>query len=85
MTMRVKRPLNRSGILSAVVVGALGLSVAACATPGPNQGTYTEQMDALSADCEARGGILTPTGAQSGSPERDHACIIRGLPASRTQ
>jgi hypothetical protein len=81
--MRLKRPLKRSGILSAVAVG-LGLSLAACAT-GPTQGTYTDKLNAMMADCEARGGILTATGAQSGVPERDHACIIRGLPSSRTQ
>jgi len=85
MTMHLKRPLNRSGILSAAAVGALGLSLAACATAGPTQGTYTERLNAMMADCEARGGILTATGAQSGVPERDHACIIRGLPSSRTQ
>ncbi|MDP3377195.1 MAG: hypothetical protein Q8S53_02435 [Brevundimonas sp.] len=82
----MKDRLKRPAILSAAVIGALGLSLAACATMGPNQGTYTQRLDALMADCQARGGILTPIpGAQSGSPERDHACEIRGLPSSRTQ
>lgn len=81
MTIRPKRPV----ILSAAALGALGLSLAACAGMGPREGTYTQQLDALRADCDARDGILTPTGAQSASPERDYACEIRGLPSSRTR
>ena len=81
MTTRPKRPV----ILSAAAAAALGLSLAACAGMGPREGTYTQQLDALRADCDARGGILTPTGAQSASPERDYACEIRGLPSSRTR
>ena len=70
---------------SLAIAATSATSLAACATTGPNQGTYTDRLDAMMADCEARGGILTATGAQSGVPERDHACIIRGLPSSRTQ
>ncbi|GEM_PF-630287 len=81
MNDRLKRP----AILSAAAVGVLGLSLAACAGMGPRDGTYTQQLDALRADCDARGGILTPTGAQSAAPERDYACEIRGLPSSRTR
>ena len=78
MNDRLKRP----AILSAAAVGALGLSLAACAGMGSRDGTYT---DRLRADCDARGGILTPTGAQSASPEVDYACQINGLPSSRTR
>lgn len=82
MNDRLKRP----SILSAAAVGALGLSLAACAGMGPREGTYTQQLDALRADCDGRGGILTPIpGAQSAAPERDYACEIRGLPSSRTR
>ncbi len=76
---------HRSALLSALAVGALGLSLAACASTGPGDGTYTQRLDKLRADCDARGGILTPTGAQSASPEVDYACQINGLPSSRTR
>lgn len=81
MTIR----LNRPALVSTLAVGALTLSLAACAGMGAREGTYTQKLDALMADCEARGGILTPTGAQSASPERDYVCEISGLPSSRTR
>ena len=81
MNDRLKRP----AILSAAAVGALGLSLAACAGMGSRDGTYTDRLDKLRADCDARGGILTPTGAQSASPEVDYACQINGLTSSRTR
>jgi len=81
MNDRLKRP----ALLSALAAGALGLSLAACASTGEGDGTYTERLDKLRADCDARGGILTPTGAQSASPEVDYACQINGLPSSRTR
>ncbi|MFN4288037.1 MAG: hypothetical protein ACK4E3_06035 [Brevundimonas sp.] len=54
---------------SAVLAGCVG---------GPVQQTYAEELAALSASCEARGGILTPAaGAPTGRVATDHVCEIR--------
>ncbi len=67
------------GALAAVAL----LSTAACATGAGSSG-YAAELDRLSADCQARGGILTPiAGLDSGAPERDYACKITGQPSSR--
>ena len=51
--------------------------IAACAsTDGVNR--YQADMDRLDAQCRERGGILQPTGSQSGEPARDYACHITG-------
>jgi hypothetical protein len=56
---------------------ALLLALAACApTTGP--GRYETELRQLAADCEARGGILSPTGEQSGRPQNDNVCRITG-------
>lgn len=44
--------------------------------------TYQQEYDQLDAECTARGGILSPTGAASGRPQVDNVCKIIG-PASR--
>lgn len=54
-------------------LGALG----ACATDRPLP-TYQQELDRLNADCIARGGILAPTGAQTGRPQTDNVCKITG-------
>ncbi|MBA4808406.1 hypothetical protein [Brevundimonas sp.] len=51
--------------------------LAACASNGQNS-TYKTDYDRLDADCTARGGILTPTGAQTGRPQTEYACRITG-------
>ncbi|WP_439476686.1 hypothetical protein [Brevundimonas sp.] len=54
---------------------ALVLGLAACApTMGPSH--YADELRRLSDSCEARGGILVPTGQQSGRPQNDHVCRI---------
>jgi len=50
--------------------------LAACASTGQN--TYQADFNRLDADCTARGGILTPTGAQTGRPQTEYACRITG-------
>ncbi len=53
------------------------LALSACAsTAGPSR--YEEELQRLAADCEARGGILSPTGQQSGRPQNDNVCRITG-------
>jgi predicted Rossmann-fold nucleotide-binding protein len=58
----------------------LGLAAAltACASAPDPEGGYQARTEKLAADCEARGGILAPTGGQSGRPENDNVCKITG-------
>jgi hypothetical protein len=59
---------------------ALGLALSACAT-GAGSDRYNDELQQLTADCRARGGILSPTGTQSGRPQLDNICEIRNQPA----
>ncbi|HEY0600535.1 hypothetical protein [Brevundimonas sp.] len=62
---------------------ALALTLSACASAmGPDQ--YQTELERLAADCQARGGILSPTGQQSGRPQLDNVCKITGQPSGRT-
>jgi hypothetical protein len=56
---------------------ALMLMLAACSTTGGTN-TYETELRKLSDDCQARGGILVATGQQSGRPQNDNVCEIRG-------
>lgn len=56
---------------------ALLLTLAACA-PTTGSSTYARELQELSDSCEARGGILSPTGQQSGRPQNDNVCRITG-------
>lgn len=60
-----------------IAVTALAAALSACASDG-TPSRYSQEMDRLTADCTAREGILQPTGATSGEPARDYACVIRG-------
>lgn len=51
--------------------------LAACAT-GATGDRYNDELDRLSQACQDRGGILTPSGSQSGRPNTDYICEIRG-------
>jgi len=63
--------------LSIAAPVALLLLLSACAsTMGPSR--YAEELETLSDQCEARGGILVPTGQESGRPQADYACRITG-------
>lgn len=70
--MRI-HPLIRPAALTIAV-----LALGACATPRQPIETYAQTLDRLSDDCTRREGILTPTGANTGRPEADNACVIRG-------
>jgi len=59
---------------------ALALATAACASgPGGRFPTYSEDLNRLTEECRARGGIFTPIpGATTGRPQTDYACWISG-------
>ena len=62
-------------LLSSLLLAA---SLGACASTGSHP-TYGQELDQLTADCRERGGILSPIpGAQTGRPQTDFACEIRG-------
>lgn len=60
-----------------VGLAVLALALAACASTG-EAGPGQSRMQKLAADCQARGGILTASGAVTGRPEVDNVCTIRG-------
>ncbi len=62
--------------IAAVLLTAV--SLVGCASSGAGSNSYSAQFDQLEAYCKARDGILTPTGSQSGHPQRDYACKITG-------
>ncbi len=64
-------------LLIAITAVSLSAGLTACAG-GPPQESYTSRTDKLAEDCRARGGILAPTGGQTGRPETDNVCKING-------
>ena len=63
-------------LLSSLLLAA---ALSACATTPGSRPTYGQELDRLTADCRERGGILSPiSGAQTGRPQTDYACEIRG-------
>lgn len=67
----------RAAPLVALAALVVPLTLGACAT-GKTYPTYQEEYDKLNAECVARGGILTPSGAMSGRPQTDNVCKIIG-------
>lgn len=63
--------------LAVLIAFVAPLGLTACATDHPLP-TYQQEMDTLQAECTARGGILTPTGRETGRPQTDYACKISG-------
>lgn len=61
--------------LAAVIAAPLALVACASGRPLP---TYQQEMDQLEAECRNRGGILSPTGLQTGRPQTDYVCKITG-------
>ena len=70
----------RIALFVAPVALAVGLS--ACAS-GMGETRYETEYQRLAADCAARGGVLSPTGSQSGRPQLDNVCKITGQPSNR--
>jgi hypothetical protein len=67
--------------LIAVAPALLGLILSACAAGTGAQSSYASDERRLAEDCRARGGILVPTGQQTGRPQTDNVCEIRGQAA----
>ena len=65
----------RAALVLAALIAPLALG--ACAT-GKTMSTYQQDLDKLEAECTARGGILTPTGATTGRAQTDYLCKITG-------
>ena len=61
---------------------ALALTLSACASD-MGESRYQSELEKLAADCDARGGVLSPTGEQTGRPQTDNVCKITGQPSSR--
>jgi len=61
---------------------ALALTLSACATAG-GENPHATEVERLAAECQARGGILTPSGENTGRPQVDNVCRISGEPSSR--
>ena len=51
--------------------------VSACAT-NDTVNRYQQDLEKLEADCRELGGVLVPTGGQTGRPETENACRITG-------
>jgi hypothetical protein len=69
--------MRPSTLFPVLAAAALTIGLGACAG-GPPQESYTARTDRLAEDCRARGGILAPTGGQSGRPETDNVCRLTG-------
>ncbi len=58
------------------------LALGACATSS-GENTYSAEYARLTDDCRERGGILAPTGSQSGRPQNDNVCRVTGITSGR--
>lgn len=57
------------------------LLLSSCAGAVGADGSYSDQLARLNADCVARGGVLSPTGATTGRVETENVCRINGATA----
>jgi len=62
-------------VFTAAIVSLVGLS--ACAGSAADN-PYVTDLERLEAQCEERGGYLTPTGQATGRVETENFCVIRG-------
>jgi len=60
-----------------LILAPVLLLVAGCASTVTTN-RYDTELQTLSQECTARGGILAPTGQQSGRPQLDNVCKITG-------
>ena len=70
-----RRPVTWIALLA-----ALALTLAACASQGSGGNMLANERDQLERGCTARGGILVPSGANTGRASTDYACKINAAP-----
>jgi len=66
-----------------LILTATAAALSACAADTAGQNRYATDTERLARDCEARGGILAPTGAVTGRPQTENVCKITGGPSGR--
>lgn len=59
------------------------LALGGCAGGPGGVSNYEREFISLTETCRERGGILSPTGRQSGRPQEDNVCRITGVPSPR--
>ena len=64
--------------LSLAALSVLAAALAGCAATGAGPGIGAAEMAELRSQCEARGGVLVPSGAATGRPALDEICKITG-------
>ena len=69
--------MRHPALIVVLAAACLTTSLSACASGRPQE-SYTSRTDKLAEDCRARGGILAPSGGQTGRPETDNVCKITG-------
>jgi len=62
-------------VLTVLAVAGTAMASSACATTS-DLPTYREEMAQLTADCDARDGILVATGLNTGRAAADFACQL---------
>jgi hypothetical protein len=72
---------SRETDMRIALLALAAITLTACAT-GAGGDRYNDELDRLSQSCQERGGILTPAGTQSGRPNTDYVCEIRGAGGS---
>jgi hypothetical protein len=64
--------------MSIAAVSIVAIALSACATTG-ERSTWAQELDALTEECAARGGILSPIpGAPNPEARASFTCEIRG-------
>ncbi len=61
---------------AAILLAALAVLGGCATTPPMANSSFRAEFDRLETDCTTRGGMLTPTGANTGRVETDYACRI---------
>lgn len=59
--------------LTVLTLTVLAVAASACAT-STRGNAYFNEVERLAADCQARGGILQPTGSHTGHAAADNYC-----------
>ncbi|WP_333591694.1 hypothetical protein [Brevundimonas sp.] len=61
--------------LTVLTLSVLAVAASACATTTRGN-VYSNEVERLAADCQARGGILQATGAHTGHAPADNYCKL---------